>query len=229
MNINDAQGFTQRLSDLKPAATEMDPRRVFYEAGFKACSESEARHASPQGRSLVAACLMTCVLVAPASFYVGKSKRSVMTMQNGVAVRDAASPDKQNPAFTSLPEKAAVPPDNVSPATSSDATRIMASQASDNPQPTSHAQLSRWLFPFTRFIEPASEKPQPETMLSVGCGTFLSKTDNTLTGLDAALAVSQQTQHRMRSNSPPNDQRLSPSPRTASELLELMNTQEAFR
>ncbi|MGB0758621.1 MAG: hypothetical protein ACPGPS_03780 [Rubripirellula sp.] len=199
MNINDSQTFTDQLASLTPASSGMDSRRVFYEAGFHAGGKENTSSTSTQPAAIVAACLMTLAMVAPASFYMGAKQADNSNVTDRIASQspktkkpDQALPAKKIPTPMDLnsPRNAsdtnAAPDRNTLPPTQNDEPSVLAYQV---PITRDLSQWARTLFPYKSPANTLASNQRNFATLSIGHGTWLSQTEDTAKMLDGAITA----------------------------------------
>lgn len=247
MNINDSQAFTDQLAKMSPASSGMDPRRVFYEAGFKAGGNGNTASTNSRPTSLVAACLMTLALVAPASFYVGANQAATSSTTDRLVEQPVGQPDEQSsdqespvkahPANTrptpqdvitpnESPERdyepkpelaSAIPADN-------DAGPILAEQ---DPITRELGQWAQTLFPYQERNPTVASNQHDLSILSIGHGTSLSQSEDTVTMLDGAISANLRKNASRRNSENINTfPQFAPTPRA---LLKYFNSLETVQ
>ena len=247
MNINDSQEFTDQLATMAPASSGMDPRRVFYAAGFKAGGEENAGSTSSRPSSIIAACLVTLALVAPASFYAGANQAVNSSVMNRLVEKSVEQsveqspgqgrPVKAHPANTrptpldvitpnESPERdydpkpelaSAIPADN-------DAGPVLAKQ---DPITRELGQWAQALFPYQERNPTVAINQHDLSMLSIGHGTLLSQSEDTVTMLDGAISANLRKNASRRNSENINTfPQFAPTPR---ELFKYFNNLETVQ
>ncbi len=243
MNINDSQEFTDQLASMAPASSGMDPRRVFYAAGFKAGGEKNAGSASSRPASIIAACLVTLALVAPASFYAGANQAVNSSVMNRLVDQSVdQSPGKESPVKAHPANTRPTPQDVITPNESPERDyapkpELAGAIPADNEagpvlakQDPITRELGQWAQTLFRYQErnPTVASNQHDlSMLSIGHGTLLSQSEDTATMLDGAISAN------LRKNASPRNSenintfpQFAPTPRT---LLKYFNSLETVQ
>ena len=243
MNINDSQEFTDQLASMAPASSGMDPRRVFYAAGFKAGGEKNAGSTSFRPSSIIAACLVTLALVAPASFYAGANQAVNSSVMNRLVEKSVEQspgqgrPVKAHPANTRPTPLDVITPKK-SPERDSDLKpkRAPAIPAGNNGGPVLAKQapitreLGQWAQTLFRYQEPnptVAINQHDLSMLSIGHGTLLSQSEDTVTMLDGAISANLRKNASRRNSENINTfPQFAPTPR---ELFKYFNNLETVQ
>ena len=256
MNINDSQAFTDQLAKMSPASSGMDPRRVFYEAGFKAGGNGNTASANSHPTSIVAACLMTLALVAPASFYAGANQEANSNATDRLVEQSPEqSPEKSaEQSVEQSPEKSAEqlhdaptqgrarptdtrprrrevirpradPDSKPAPApTGNDAGPVLANR------PAIMRELSQWaqsLLPYKERYNSIANHQSSLSMFSIGHGTWLSQSEETVAMLDGAIrANTRNTTSQPRSENINKLPKFAPTPNA---LLKYFNSLETVQ
>ncbi len=247
MNINDSQEFTDQLASMAPAPSGMDPRRVFYAAGFKAGGEKNAGSTSSRPSSIIAACMVTLALVAPASFYAGANQAvnsSVMNRLVDQSVDQSAeqSPDQESPVKAHPANTRPTPQDVINPNESperdyapkpelagaipadNDAGPVLAKQA---PITRELGQWAQTLFRYQERNPTVASNQHDLSMLSIGHGTLLSQSEDTVTMLDGAISANLRKNTSRRNSENINTfPQFAPTPRA---LLKYFNSLETVQ
>ena len=247
MNINDSQEFTDQLASMAPASSGMDPRRVFYAAGFKAGGEENAGSTSSRPTSLVAACLVTLALVAPASFYAGANQAVNSSVMNRLVDQSAEqsaeqSPDQESPVKAHPANTRPTPQDVITPNESperdydpkpelasaipadNDAGPVLAKQ---DPITRELGQWAQTLFPYQERNPTVASNQHDLSMLSIGHGTLLSQSEDTVTMLDGAISANLRKNASRRNSENINTfPQFAPTPR---ELFKYFNNLETVQ
>ena len=247
MNINDSQEFTDQLASMAPASSGMDPRRVFYAAGFKAGGEKNAGSTSFRPSSIIAACLVTLALVAPASFYAGANQAVNSSVMNRLVEKSVEQSVEQSPG-QGRPVKAhpantrPTPLDVITPKKSPERDsdlkpkRAPAIPAGNNGGPVLAKQapitreLGQWAQTLFRYQEPnptVAINQHDLSMLSIGHGTLLSQSEDTVTMLDGAISANLRKNASRRNSENINTfPQFAPTPR---ELFKYFNNLETVQ
>ena len=247
MNINDSQEFTDQLASMAPASSGMDPRRVFYAAGFKAGGEENAGSTSSRPSSIIAACLVTLALVAPASFYAGANQAVNSSVMNRLVDQSAEqsaeqSPDQESPVKAHPANTRPTPQDAITPNESperdsdlkpelagaipadNDAGPVLAKQA---PITRELGQWAQTLFPYQERNPTVASNQHDLSMLSIGHGTLLSQSEDTVTMLDGAISANLRNNASRRNSENINTfPQFAPTPRA---LLKYFNSLETVQ
>lgn len=251
MNINDSQEFTDQLASMAPASSGMDPRRVFYAAGFKAGGEENAGSTSFRPSSIIAACLVTLALVAPASFYAGANQAGNSSVMNRLVDQPVEqpvyqpveqsprqeSPVKAHPANTwPTPQDAITPKKSPGRDYAPKPELAGAIPAGNNGGPVLAKQapitreLGQWaqtLFPYQKRNPTVASDQHDLSMLSIGHGTSLSQSEDTVTMLDGAISANLKKNASLRNSENINTfPQLVPTPRA---LLKYFNSLETVQ
>lgn len=247
MNINDSQEFTDQLASMAPASSGMDPRRVFYAAGFKAGGEENAGSTSSRPSSIIAACLVTLALVAPASFYAGANQAVNSSVMNRLVDQSAdqsaeQSPDQESPVKAHPANTRPTPQDAITPKKSPERDsdlkpkRAPAIPAGNNGGPVLAKQapitreLGQWaqtLFPYQERNPTVAINQHDLSMLSIGHGTLLSQSEDTVTMLDGAISANLRMNASRRNSENINTfPQFAPTPR---ELFKYFNNLETVQ
>ncbi|MGI9443884.1 MAG: hypothetical protein ACR2N1_15540 [Rubripirellula sp.] len=241
MNINDSQSFTDQLAKMSPASSGMDPRRVFYEAGFKAGGNENTASTNSRPTSLIAACLMTLALAAPASFYAGANQAATSSTTDRLVEQpvgqlpDQQSQEKANAASTpSYPLDAITPNDapdrdsDLKPAPAipagNDVGPILVNQ---NPLTRELGQWAQTLFPYQERNPMVASNQHNLSTLSIGHGTSLSHSEDAVTMLDGAISANLRKNASLR-----NSENINTFPQfapTPSALLKYFNSLETIQ
>ena len=251
MNINDSQEFTDQLASMAPASSGMDPRRVFYAAGFKAGGEEKTGSTSSRPTSLVAACLVTLALVAPASFYAGANQAVNSSVMNRLVEQSVEqsversverspgqeSPVKAHPANTRPTPQDAITP-NESPERDSDLKPELAGAipadndagpvlAKQDPITRELGQWAQTLFRYQERNPTVASNQHDLSMLSIRHGTSLSQSEDTVTMLDGAISANLRKNASRRNSENINTfPQFAPTPR---ELFKYFNNLETVQ
>ncbi|MDE0864837.1 MAG: hypothetical protein OSA98_13685 [Rubripirellula sp.] len=198
MNINDNQAFTDQLAKMAPAPTGMDPRRVFYEAGFKAGGEKTTPPANGGPGTLIAACLVTLVLVVPASFYAGMNQAGNNTTTNRLANQPSGewTPSPANPEITQTTPGAVInPPDASNSEPSQPAGQDTNPTLADrSPASPAFSQWARSLFLTVKRFDSVTNNEMTHPTISIAHGSLVSQTENTAEMLDGAISANLQNE-----------------------------------
>ena len=247
MNINDSQEFTDQLTSLAPASSGMDPRRVFYAAGFKAGGEENAGSTSFRPSSIIAACMVTLALVAPASFYAGANQAVNSSVMNRLVEQSAEqsveqSPDQESPVKAHPANTRPRPQDVITPNESperdyapkpelagaipagNNGGSVLAKQA---PITRELGQWAQTLFPYQERNPTVAGNQHDLSMLSIGHGTSLSQSEDTVTTLDGAISANLRKNASLRNSENINTfPQFVPTPRA---LLKYFNSLETVQ
>ena len=253
MNINDSQAFTDQLAKMSPASNGMDPRRVFYEAGFKSGGNKNTGSANSHPTSIVASCLMTLALVAPTSFYAGanqaansnatdrlveqseqsaeQSEQSAeQSEQSAEQSHDALTQGRARPTDTRPTRREVISPHadpdrKPAPApTGNDAGPVLANR------PAIIRELSQWaqsLLPYKERNNSIANHQSSLSIISIGHGTWLSQSEETVAMLDGAIRAN--TRNNTSQPSSENINKLPKFAPTPNALLKYFNSLETVQ
>lgn len=235
MNINDSQRFTERLAQLSPASSDMDSRRVFFEAGFKAGEQQTAPPTNSLSSSTIAVCLMALALVATTSFYVGANRAAngfsmerlaTQSIKQATApnIQDEARPTQEpgRPHHAESPQNESTLAMNPVPMTP-DGNDADSGLANHKPIMRDLSQWAQTLLPRNR----QSKSKLAYSMMSAGSGLRLSASADTAKLLDGITSANTTTEtERWNADRATHDPQFTPTP-TA--LLKYFNSLETVQ